>query len=66
MKTKNRKKAEIPCKIKGFSLFYSYLPVGKKGTKIPFLSCYRKDLVTLKREVLSYDVNAPLRMRTPQ
>ena len=30
------------------------------------LLCHRKDLVTLKREVLSYDVNAPLRMRTPQ
>ena len=28
--------------------------------------CHRKDLVTLKREVLSYDVNAPLRMHAPQ
>ena len=28
--------------------------------------CHRKDLVTLKREVLSYDVNAPLRMRNEE
>ncbi|EEG49030.1 hypothetical protein RUMHYD_02063 [Blautia hydrogenotrophica DSM 10507] len=50
MSESNKRKAEIPWKIKGFSFFLRYLPVGKKGTKIPFLSCYRKDLVTLKRE----------------
>lgn len=58
MKASNKKKAEIPWKIKGFSFFLRHMPEEEKGTKIPFLSCYRKDLGSgFAYFVFSYDSN---------